>query len=122
MGTGRKKTPEFFEDSQFDPVKVAIGPTGTDRRDKSKDDTKGQSRDARSGSQAQAIKKKAGFYLSVEVLERFTRKFHELKLSGVLIENKSALVEAALSFALDDIDLGEESRVLKRLNSESAHR
>ena len=48
-------------------------------------------------------------------LDRFTRKFHELKLAGVAIENKSALVEMALSFAMDDIDKGEHSRLLKRL-------
>jgi hypothetical protein len=60
-------------------------------------------------------KKKAGFYLSVDVLQRFTFKFHELKLAGVAIDNKSTLLELALSFALDDMDKGKNSRVLKKL-------
>jgi len=33
----------------------------------------------------------------------------------VAIENKSALLAAALSFALNDIDSGEKSYILKRL-------
>ena len=117
MGISRKETPEFFEDSPFDPVKVATGKPGYDRGERSKGALKGQDRDARSGRQKQMPKKKAGFYISVDLLERFTRKFHELKLSGVLVENKSALIESALSFALDDMDTGDESIVLKRLQS-----
>ena len=62
-------------------------------------------------------KKKAGFYLSADVLDRFTRKFHELKLAGVAVENKSTLLELALSFALDDLDKGTRSKVLKTLGS-----
>jgi hypothetical protein len=50
-------------------------------------------------------------------LDRFTRKFHQLKLDGVPIENKSALAEMALHFALDDMDQGKASRLLKRLDS-----
>ncbi len=63
-----------------------------------------------------ASKKKAGFYLSVDVLQRFTHKFHELKLAGVAIDNKSTLLELALSFALDDMDKGNNSRVLQKLS------
>ena len=62
-----------------------------------------------------AAKKKAGFYLSVDLLNRFTHKFHELKLAGVAIDNKSTLLEAALGYALDDMDKGEQSQVLKKL-------
>ena len=60
-------------------------------------------------------KKKAGFYLSVDVLQRFTLKFHELKLTGVAIDNKSTLLELALSFALDDMDKGQNSRMLQKM-------
>ena len=60
-------------------------------------------------------KKKAGFYLSVDLLNRFNHKFHELKLAGVAIDNKSTLLESALSFALDDMDKGEDSQVLRNL-------
>jgi hypothetical protein len=38
-----------------------------------------------------------------------------LKLEGVAIENKSALLELALSFALDDMDRSHESRLLSHL-------
>jgi hypothetical protein len=60
-------------------------------------------------------KKKAGFYLSADVLQRFTLKFHELKLAGAAVDNKSTLLELALCFALDDMDKGRNSRVLKKL-------
>jgi len=98
MASKKKNFPDFFEESSLDPVNVATG-----RR-----------RGAR-GGRAGTEKKKAGFYLSVELLDRFNRKFHELKLAGAPVENKSALVEMALSFAMDDLDQGEKSRLLKEL-------
>jgi len=52
----------------------------------------------------------------VDILNRFTHKFHELKLAGVAVDNKSTLLEAALGYALDDLDKGEESQVLKKLD------
>jgi hypothetical protein len=64
-----------------------------------------------------SAKKKAGFYLSKEIINRFNFKFHELKLAGIAIDNKSTLLELALAFALDDLDKGEKSRVLQRLHS-----
>ena len=51
----------------------------------------------------------------MNILNRFTHKFHELKLAGVAIDNKSTLLEAALDFALDDMDKGEGSQVLKKI-------
>jgi hypothetical protein len=59
-------------------------------------------------------KQKAGFYLSKTTLTRFNRTFYALKLEGVSVLNKSALLEAALAFALDDIEKGGGSEVLKR--------
>jgi len=92
----RKSTSnDLFEDTPLDPVRVAAG----------------RSPDARPF----VAKRKAGFYLSAELLERFTRTFYELKLAGAHIENKSALVEAALRFALDDIDRGGDSRILSEM-------
>lgn len=85
---------DFFEDSRIDPIQTATG-----------------------GKSAAVAKKKAGFYLSLALLERFNRKFFELKLAGCPIENKSALLEAALHYALNDLDQGENSRVLRGLNS-----
>jgi hypothetical protein len=53
----------------------------------------------------------------MEIIERFNRKFYELKLAGIAIDNKSTLLELALAFALDDLDKGAKSRVLRRLDS-----
>lgn len=115
MGNNRKKIPDFFDENLFDPVTAATGGT-LGRREGSKSSSVEESKKRRTVPQ-QSVKKKAGFYLSEELLDRFNRKFHELKLSGVSIENKSALIEAALTFSLDDIDLGESnSRVLRKLN------
>ena len=85
---------DFFDDSKIDPIQAATG-----------------------GRPAAVAKKKAGFYLSVALLERFNRKFFELKLAGCPVENKSALVEAALHYALDDLDRAENSQVLSALQA-----
>jgi hypothetical protein len=91
-----KTIPDFFDDNGMDPVCVATG---------------------RPTPKTSVPKRKAGFYFSETLLDRFTRKFHQLKLDGVPIENKSALAEMALHFALDDMDQGKASRLLKRLDS-----
>ena len=70
----------------------------------------------RAASKSAVPKRKAGFYFSEALLDRFNRKFHQLKLDGVPIENKSVLAEMALHFALDDMDRGEASQLLKRLD------
>ena len=91
MARDPKNRPDFFEPSPLDPIQSATG----------------------GGAPATAVpKKKAGFYLSVDVLERFERKFYELKLAGAPVGNKSSLLEAALNFALDDLDRDPQSRVL----------
>ncbi len=94
MGPDKNSPADFFDENLIDPIQAASG-----------------------GRSAPVAKKKAGYYLTVEMLDRFTRKFHELKLAGFPIENKSALVEAALAFALDDLDQGERSRVLRSLRT-----
>ena len=88
--SAHNNSPDFFEDHGTDPVAAATGTAKSVR---------------------QVPKKKAGFYLSVTLLERFNRRYHQMKLDGVPIENKSALLEMALSFALDDLDEGEDSRL-----------
>jgi len=101
MATRRKNLPDLFADSALDPVESATGyqkPPPPSQR-----------------AVNAASKKKAGFYLSVDIIERFTLKFHELKLAGVAVDNKSTLLELALSFALDDMDKGNNSRVLQKL-------
>lgn len=93
--SAHSKSPDFFEDHGTDPVAAA---TGADK------------------SARQVPKKKAGFYLSVTLLERFNRRYHQMKLDGVPIENKSALLEMSLSFALDDLDKGEHGRLWQELS------
>ena len=110
MATGRKKLPDFFNNGGIDPVDAVTGKRKPHTRDKSTSSAK----DVKS---AMSTKKKAGYYLSEEILERFNRKFYELKLAGIAIDNKSTLLEKALKFALDDLDKGAKSRVLGRLGS-----
>ena len=94
MPSRRKTEPDLFEDGLPDPVEAAIG--------------RGRGAPAAAGA-----KRKAGFYLTGDTLDRFDTKYYELKLAGAAVDNKSALLEAALSFALDDLDRGSESRILK---------
>lgn len=93
MARNPKNPPDFFEPSPLDPIRSATG-----------------------GAPPVSVipKKKAGFYLSIDVLQRFERKFYELKLAGAPVGNKSSLLEAALNFALDDLDRDPQSRVLDR--------
>lgn len=107
MATSRKKTPDFFDEDGLDPVETATGYP--------QNSPDGRAGAASGPTGAMAVKKKAGFYLSVDILHRFNHKFHELKLAGVAIDNKSTLLEAALGFALDDMDKGQGSRVLEKL-------
>jgi hypothetical protein len=86
-----KTIPDFFDERRMDPVAVATG----GRIPK-----------------AAIPKKKVGFYVSEALLDRFNRKFHQLKLDGVPVENKSMLAEMAISFALDDMDRGAASHLL----------
>lgn len=90
----RKKSPDFFEDNDPDPVSAATG---------------------RNGPVKPVPKKKAGFYLPEDLIQRFNRQFHQMKLAGAPIENKSALLELALLFALEDLEKGEESHLLRAL-------
>jgi hypothetical protein len=53
----------------------------------------------------------AEFYLSGDLLGRFNSRFYEPKLPSAPVENKSALLEAALAFALEDLDRGADSRI-----------
>jgi hypothetical protein len=94
MASGKNKSPDFFEDHWIDPVAAA---------------TRTQT------PMAVKRKRKVGFYISEDLLNRFNRKFHELKLAGIPIDNKSALVEMALTQALDDLDKGKASHLLQQL-------
>jgi hypothetical protein len=114
MAASKNKPPDFFQDESFDPMEVATGPAriGEDSEESIHSDAdKGVN--PKTGAGQPATKKKAGFYISVDLLDRFSRKFYELKLAGVAIENKSALLELSLAFALDDLDKGPKSRLLQ---------
>jgi len=128
MAANKKKTPDFFKDESFDPIEVATGPSGPSGPGgpgRSQDqDFEGSSHNHAAGKAIKKLavsravhKKKAGFYISVELLHRFNRKFYELKLAGAAIENKSALLELALSFALDDLDRGSKSQMMQNIES-----
>lgn len=119
MAASKNKPPDFFKEEPLDPVEIATGPgrTGQDPK-KSIPSADGKGVIPKAGEGHAVNKKKAGFYISVELLERFSRKFYELKLAGIAIENKSALLEAALSFALDDLDKGRQSRVLQIIEAQ----
>lgn len=101
MTTRRNQTPDLFADHLPDPVAAATGGRRPQER--------------RAAGTAPEAKRKAGFYLSDETLDRFNMKFYQLKLSGAAVDNKSALLEAALNFALDDLDRGTDSRVLQQI-------
>ena len=113
MATDRKKTPDFFAENEVDPVESATGYPQSSPEDRPANSSAAAGKTGQ--ADGPAIKKKAGFYLSVNLLNRFNLKFHELKLAGVAIDNKSTLLEAALGFALDDMDQGEGSQVLKNI-------
>ena len=125
MAANKKKTPDFFKDESFDPIEVATGPCRPGGPDRSQEqESGGPSQRHAAGTAIKKLaessavhKKKAGFYISVELLNRFDRKFYELKLAGAAIENKSALLELALAFALDDLDKGTKGRILKNILS-----
>jgi len=106
MTRRRPDPPELFDELPPDPVAVASGPPGPRSPRHPAPPPKRPAAD---------LKRKAGFYLSDETLERFNRKFYELKLAGAAVDNKSALMEAALDFALEDLDRGRQSRVLQRM-------
>ena len=113
MATDRRKTPDFFSEDGLDPVETATGYPPSSLEGKPANPSAAA---VKTGPAAEtAVKKKAGFYLSVNLLNRFNLKFHELKLAGVAIDNKSTLLESALGFALDDMDQGAGSQVLKKI-------
>lgn len=91
------KPPDFFEDCDLDAVSTAMRAHATGKS---------------------VPKKKAGFYLSETLLERFNRHFHQMKLEGIAIENKSALLETALLFALEDLEAGDASLIMKALKKQ----
>jgi hypothetical protein len=118
MAASKNKTPDFFKDESVDPMEVATGSARTSEElEKSTHSDAGNGAIPKTGTGQAANKKKAGFYISVDLLDRFSRKFYELKLAGVAIENKSALLEVALSFALDDLDKGPKSRQLQGIEA-----
>jgi hypothetical protein len=106
MAPRRRKTPDLFEDHLPDPVEAATGGRAAASGPRLQEE--------RGPSEAGDGKRKAGFYLSEETLTRFNTCYYQLKLAGAAVDNKSALLEAALAFALDDLDRGVDSRILKQ--------
>ena len=97
----KNSSPDFFEEHGPDPVSTAT----------------------RFPSQAKPLpKKKAGFYLSEALLEKFNRHYHQMKLEGTPIENKSALLEVALEFALSDLEKKDQSSIMQSLLKNKSNR
>ncbi|MDY6825268.1 MAG: hypothetical protein SWH68_15970 [Thermodesulfobacteriota bacterium] len=108
MAADKKKIPDFENTSPFDPVHTATG--SEEQKSSSVEEKKSSSR---------VDKKKAGFYLASDLLERFDRAFYALKLEGVDVSNKSSFVETALRFALDDLEKKKDSRIRRILEGEA---
>lgn len=106
MVSDKKEMPDFENSNPFDPVHTA---TGGDGKNSSIEEQK---------NSARTDKKKAGFYLASDLLERFDRTFYQLKLEGIDVGNKSSLVEKALLFALDDLDKKDGSRIRRMLEGD----
>ena len=106
MPIRRHRMPDLFDDHLPDPMEAAIG-----RRQPAE----GLRPPGRKAPTMPEPKRKAGFYLPDELLERFNTRFYELKLAGAAVGNKSALLAAALGYALDDLDRGVDSRIMKRI-------
>ena len=87
MTRRRTRSPDLFEEIGPDPIDAACGPRPTVPPEPAP-------RPQRPGAGAD-FKRKAGFYLPEELLERFNMKFYQLKLAGAAVDNKSALLEAA---------------------------
>lgn len=92
----KNSSPDFFEDHGTDPVSAATGYGNTKKS---------------------RPKKKAGFYLSTDILDRFNRHYHQMKLAGAPIENKSALLELSLAFALADLEKGAQSIIRQSIKN-----
>lgn len=107
MNADNKNIPDFFEDEQFDPVTTATGGAASAK-------PVGQV-PATQSDRGGWNKKKAGFYLPKDLIERFNRKYHQLNLEGVVVGNKSALLETILEFGLEEMDRGSHSEIQKRL-------
>ena len=54
------------------------------------------------------------------LLGRFNTRFYKFKLASAPVENKSALLDATLAFALEDLDRGADSRILRSFLARSA--
>jgi hypothetical protein len=115
MASNKRKTPDFFEETPFDPVRTATGYPAQARGRGFKPSGGSSGRQVQPAASESPVKRKAGFYISEELLQRFNLKYHELKLADVPVDNKSGLLEILLTFALDDLDKGSGGKILPQL-------
>ena len=66
------------------------------------------------------VASKAELYLSDDLLGRFSTRLCELKLASAPVENKATLLEAALTLALEDMDQGADSWILRSFLARSS--
>lgn len=93
MVKSKKDNPaaDFFHETGFDPLIAAVR-----------------------GETKETDKKKAGFYLSHGLLERFDKTFYTLKIEGQGVDNKSAFVEKLIDYALDVLDRDGLEKIIKK--------
>ena len=92
MAKSKRDNPaaDFFHETGFDPLIAAVR-----------------------GETKESDKKKAGFYLSHGLLERFDKTFYTLKIEG-RVDNKSAFVEKLIDYALDVLDHDGLEKIVKK--------
>jgi hypothetical protein len=105
MAEGKKRVPNLFDDA--DPVEAAMGqPTPKIHSD---------SIESQRHTPTEVIKKKVSYYFGIDTIEKFDDVYHTLKKEKVPIKNKSALMEALVNFALEDIRKYSGGKIYKRL-------
>ncbi len=137
MVANRKETPNFFDDIDIDPVKIATGRRNKKniRIEESKNVRKEvkmnskleENKKGRIGKQENIrkrekdnstteVKKKVGYYFSESLITSIDKNFYKLKLDGKDINNKSDLLEQIIAFGLEDLSKGSKSKILKAIN------
>lgn len=62
-------------------------------------------------------KKKVSYYLLETLAELFDKAFYSLKMAGAPLKNKSEFMASMVSFALSDLEKGENSKLLKKISN-----
>ncbi|MBT8342336.1 MAG: hypothetical protein HKP58_01220 [Desulfatitalea sp.] len=103
----KPRVPDLFDDA--DPLSAAMGKTSAQAKKKA-------STEPQSDTTTEAqIKRKVSYYFGIDTIEKFDDIYHTLKKERLPIKNKSALMEALVNFALEDIRKLSGGKIYKRL-------